>query len=317
VFDSGIDYFHANLGGSGDPAEYAANDPNVIEPGTFPTAKVVGGYDFVGSVWPNGPEMPDPDPLDDGPEAGHGTHVADIIAGKDGVAPEADLYAVKVCSSVSTSCSGIALIQGMEFAADPNGDGRFSDRVDIINMSLGSSYGQPFDDDLSAAVDNATQLGILTVASAGNSADKPYANGTPAAAETALSVAQTAVPSANLALMQILAPANITGQFPAVFQPWSAPLTSVIEGPVQYGNGAGGNLLGCDPFAPGSLAGKIVLVDRGACNFSLKIKNIGEAGGLIGIIGLVAPGDPSRVATAVTVRSTSPATWSPRRSVTG
>jgi hypothetical protein len=63
-------------------------------------------------------------------------------------------------------------------------------------------------------VDNATRLGILTVASAGNSADKPYANGTPAAAETALSVAQTAVPSANLALMQIVAPANIVGQLP-------------------------------------------------------------------------------------------------------
>jgi minor extracellular serine protease Vpr len=291
VFDSGIDYMHAHLGGSGDPAEYAANDPSVIEPGTFPTDKVVGGYDFVGSVWPNGPEMPDPDPLDDGPEAGHGTHVADIIGGRDGVAPDADLYAVKVCSSVSTSCSGIALIQGMEFAADPDRDGRLNDRVDIINMSLGSSYGQPFDDDLSAAVDNATRLGILTVASAGNSGDKPYANGTPAAAETALSVAQTAVPSAALALMQIIAPASIGGQFPAVFQPWSAPLTSVIEGPVQYGDGAGGNLLGCSPFVPDSLDGKIVLVDRGVCNFTLKIKNIRDAGGLLGIIAQNAPGD--------------------------
>jgi minor extracellular serine protease Vpr len=292
VLDSGIDYTHAALGGSGDTADYFNNDPNIIEPGTFPTAKVVGGYDFVGSVWPFGPEMPDPDPLDDGPEAGHGTHVAHIIGGMGGVAPDVDLYAVKVCSSVSTSCSGIALIQGMEFSADPNGDGRMNDRVDIINMSLGASYGQPFDDDLSAAVDNATKMGILTVASAGNSSDKPYANGTPSAAPTALSVAQTSVPSAFLPLMQILAPANIAGNFPAVFQPWSAPLTSVIEAPVQYGDGASGNLLGCAPFAPGSLAGKIVLVDRGACNFSLKIKNVGEAGGLIGIIGLVAPGDP-------------------------
>ena len=111
VLDSGIDYLHAALGGSGDAAEFADNDPTVIEPGTFPTAKVVGGYDFTGSVWPNGPEAPDPDPIDDGPEGGHGTHVADIIAGEAGVAPGADLYAVKVCSSVSTSCSGIALIQ--------------------------------------------------------------------------------------------------------------------------------------------------------------------------------------------------------------
>jgi minor extracellular serine protease Vpr len=292
VLDSGIDYTHAALGGSGDPDDFASNDPTIIEPGTFPTAKVVGGYDFVGSVWPFGPEMPDPDPLDDGPGGGHGTHVAHIIGGMGGVAPGVDLYAVKVCSSVSTSCSGIALIQGMEFSANPNGDGRLNDRVNIINMSLGSTYGQPFDDDLAAAVDNATKLGILTVASAGNSSDKPYANGTPAAAASALSVAQTSVPSAFLPLMQIVAPANIAGNFPAVWQPWSAPLTGVIEAPVQFGDGAGGNLLGCDPFAAGSLAGKIVLVNRGACNFTLKIKNVADGGGLIGIIGLVAPGDP-------------------------
>ncbi|MBT8064870.1 MAG: hypothetical protein KJN94_07605, partial [Gammaproteobacteria bacterium] len=49
VLDSGIDYYHAALGGSGNPADYAADDPTVIEPGTFPTAKVVDGYDFVGS----------------------------------------------------------------------------------------------------------------------------------------------------------------------------------------------------------------------------------------------------------------------------
>lgn len=292
VLDSGIDYTHAAFGGSGKVADFDANDPTIIERKTFPTKKIVGGYDFVGEVWPNGDLAPDPDPLDKGIGAGHGTHVAHIIGGVGGVAPGASLYAVKVCSSVSSSCSGIALIQGMEFAADPNGDGRIKDRVDIINMSLGASYGQPFDDDLAAAVDNATRLGILTVASAGNSGDKPYANGTPAAAKTALSVAQTSVPSAFLPLMQIIAPAGITGNFPAVFQPWSAPLTTVIEAPVQYGDGAGGNLLGCDPFAPGSLAGKIVLVDRGVCSFSIKIANIATGGGLIGIIGLVAPGDP-------------------------
>ena len=67
---------------------------------------------------------PDPDPLDAGTGGGHGTHVAHIIGGVGGVAPGVSLYAVKVCSSVSTSCSGIALIQGMEFAVDPNGDGK-------------------------------------------------------------------------------------------------------------------------------------------------------------------------------------------------
>ena len=309
VLDSGVDYTHAALGGSGNVASFNANNATVIEPGTFPTAKVVGGYDFVGEAWTGAtgspPLAPDPDPLDKGTGAGHGTHVAHIIGGGGGVAPGASLYAVKVCSSVSTSCSGIALIQGMEFAADPNGDGKVKDRVDLINMSLGSDYGQPFDDDLSAAVDNATGFGILTVASAGNGSDKPYVAGTPASAVTALSVAQTAVPSAFLPLMQITAPASIAGSVPAVFQPWSAPLAAVIAGPVQYGDGAGGKLDGCSlgadpnstnpgdaPFLAGSLTGKIVLVDRGVCNFSVKIYNIQQGGGLIGIIGLIAPGDP-------------------------
>ena len=43
---------------------------------------------------------------------------------------------------------------------------------------------------------------------------------------------------------------------------------------MQYADGAGGNLNGCAPFAAGSLTGLIVLVDRGACNFTTKIFNI-------------------------------------------
>jgi len=296
VLDSGVDYTHANLGGPGTLAAYAAaygtstSDPlNTTRDGLFPTADVVEGYDFVGEAWPDGPLAPDPDPID---FEGHGTHVADIIGGNGGVAPGVDLYAVKVCSAVSSSCSGIALIQGMEFAVDPNGDGKTKDRVDIINMSLGSNYGQPFDDDLSAAVEGATALGVLTVSSAGNGGDKPYITGSPSSAPTALAVAQTAVPSAFAPQFEVTAPESIEGLYDAVFQAWSVPLASVVEFPLQYGDGAGGNLNGCAPFVPGSLAGYIVLVDRGACNFTLKISNISQAGGAIGIIGLVAPGDP-------------------------
>lgn len=284
VLDSGIDYYHAAFGGSGDPDDYANDDPSVREPGTFPTAKVVDGWDFVGHEWPDGDLAPDPDPLDSGPGAFHGTHVGDIIAGSLGVAPGASLVAVKVCSSVSSACSGVALIQGMEFAVDAG--------VDIINMSLGAIYGQAFDDDLSAAVDGATAAGVLTVASAGNSSDKPYVTGSPAAAPTALSVAQTQVPSALLVKMEVTAPAEFAGFYEAVHQGWSAPLTAEIAGPVQYGDGAGGNLNGCAPFPTGSVAGQIVAVDRGTCAFSAKIQNIEAGGGALGIIMLVASGAP-------------------------
>jgi minor extracellular serine protease Vpr len=250
---------------------------------------VVGGFDLIGESWPNGPLAPDPDPIDFN---GHGTHVADIIGGKDGVAPGVELYAIKVCSAIIGACSGVALIQGLELALDPNSDGDPSDHVDIVNMSLRSVYGQPFDDGLSAAVDHAASLGVLTVVSAGNAGDKPYVTGTPGAAETALSVAQTHVPSATVALMDVLEPVPDAGSYGAVFQPWAAPLSGVIEGPVQYGDGAGGNLDGCVQFPAESLAGKLVLVDRGGCAFSDKVHNIQDAGGVLALIGLISPGDP-------------------------
>jgi len=312
VLDSGIDYTHKDLGGPGTLEAYKNaygtktkheknQKINDAYKGAklFPTAKVIGGYDFVGEVWPNGPLAPDPDPIDcggivvsDGCTGGHGTHVSSIIAGTEGVAPGAKLLAIKVCSAVSTSCSGIALLQGMDFAVDPNGDGLTNDHADIINMSLGSPYGQPNDDDLVAAVEAATAAGVLTVTSSGNSSDKPYVTGTPGAAPTALSTAQTSVPSDTGFAMRIDAPPAIAGIYEAVWQPWSTPLSGVIAGGVQYGNGAGGNLDGCAAFPAGSLAGKIVIVDRGTCNFTLKIKTIGDAGGVLGIIGMIAPGDP-------------------------
>jgi len=210
VVDSGIDYTHAAMGGSGNPQDFTSNDPAVIEPMTFPTTKVVGGYDFVGGAWPLGSLMPDPDPLDAGPNRGHGTHVAHILAGigdpgtgiYPGVAPGALLYALKACSSVTDDCSGLALIQAMDFAVDPNGDGKLDDAVDIINLSVGKDYGDPAHDNLAYTVDKAAVIGILVVVPAGNGGNRPYVTGTPANAPSALSVAATHAPSATVQPVQ-------------------------------------------------------------------------------------------------------------------
>ena len=298
ILDSGIDYNHAFFGGSGNPADYAANDPNIIEPGSFPTTKVIGGYDFVGSNWPNTGLQPDLDPLDKGSAAGHGTHVASIAAGSTGMAPGASLYSYKVCSSVSTSCSGVAMLQALDRIVDPNRDGDLSDHVDVANMSIGSPYGQPYDDDTSLATEIAVQAGVLVVTSTGNSADKPYIGGTPGATMSALATAATENPNSKLQLLYIVSPASIAGNMGAVWMSWSAPLTSVIEAPIGYfstptAKRLGCNLNGSNPYAAGDFAGKIALVDRGSCAISLKVSNAAAAGAVAVVIGLVAPGDPT------------------------
>ena len=290
VLDSGIDYTHANLGGAGTLDAYAAaygvapGDPlQTSRDGLFPTAKVVDGFDFVGESWPNSPEASDPDPID---YEGHGTHVADIIAGSGGVAPGASLVAVKVCSAVATSCSGLALLQGMDFALDPNGDGSIDDAVDVINMSLGSSFGQQ-EDDLSFAAQNAVDAGVTVVASAGNSADRPYIAGSPSTAPGVISVAQSQVPSA------IAYPLVVTGITPSTINntatlDW-APVGSGFTGEVVR---LGTACEGVAYFNNNSPAGKVALIDRGSCNVSLKVDRATKDGAVAVLIANNAGGDP-------------------------
>ena len=302
VLDSGIDYTHFNLGGPGTVDFYddcyAGRDAAPVgDCANFFGAgapKVVGGFDFVGEAWPTfGPRTEDPNPID---ADGHGTHVADIIGGRSadgshkGVAPGASLYAVKVCSAVSSSCNGIALLKGMEFALDPNGDGNISDAVDVINMSLGSSYGQR-EDDLSAATSNASKFGVSVVVSAGNSADRPFITGSPSSTPEAISVAQTNVPSAITYALQVNAPPSIAGVYPNTNTLDWAPITTGFTGDVTY-TGDLGAPLACDPLAAGALAGKVALIDRGACSISFKVHNAAVAGAIGVLLANNAAGDP-------------------------
>jgi subtilisin family serine protease len=304
VLDSGIDYTHSNLGGPGTTAAYAAAygsspaDPsNTTRDGLFPTDKVIEGFDFVGENWPNGPLAPDPDPID---FEGHGTHVADIVAGRSlngfhkGVAPGASLIALKVCSSVSTSCSGIALLQAMDLALDPNGDDDLSDAVDVINMSLGSDYGQR-EDDLSEASNAAAEFGVVVVAAAGNAGDRPYIVGSPSSATGVISVAQTHVPTSTAIPLIVNYPSAIAGSYGNTATLDFAPVSTTVTGDVSFvGRGCP-----ADSITPGSPedpylddpAGKVALIDRGSCSISLKIDRAARAGATGVLIGLVAAGD--------------------------
>jgi subtilisin family serine protease len=308
VLDSGIDYTHSKLGGSGSVGDYVACYATNTTIGAgdcpfFPNSKVIGGYDFVGETWPTGSLAPDPDPIAKAVSGFHGTHVADIIgglesspvAGDRGVAPGASLYAVKVCSAVSSSCSGVALLQGMDFALDPNGDGDISDAVDVINMSLGSAYGQK-EDDLSEASANAVHAGVVVVASAGNNGDRPYIVGSPSSTPEVISVAQTQVPSAANYGYRINSPAGIAGLYQNTETVTWAPIGAGFTGDVAFvGRGCpAGSIDGTNPDDAYlvSPSGKVALIDRGACSVSLKVDRAAKAGAIGVLLGLVASGDP-------------------------
>ena len=304
MLDTGVDYTHKDLGGPGTLAAYTAaygtstTDPrNTTTDGLFPTAKVIAGFDFVGEKWPNGPLAPDPDPIDCGPSVipapcagGHGTHTADIVGGRSidgthkGIAPGVKLVAVKVCSSVATSCSGVAILEGIDFALDPNQDGDISDAVDVISMSIGASYGQK-EDDLSEAAQNAVSLGVVFVASAGNDSDRPYIVSSPSTAPSVLSVAATFHPTAKMYLISTPATSPKGG----IWQSWSASPT-LTSGTLVYDttnvNTRRGctNAAGTNPWAPGSHTGQILLIDRGLCAISLKVSNARAAGAIAAVI---------------------------------
>jgi subtilisin family serine protease len=58
----------------------------------------------------------------------------------------------------------------IEWAVDPNHDGDLSDHLDVINLSLGSSYGAE-EDSTAVAANYAALAGVIVVAAAGNSGD--------------------------------------------------------------------------------------------------------------------------------------------------
>lgn len=281
IIDTGIDYTHEMFDGSGG---YSTNDPDIIETGSFPTAKVIGGYDFAGTAYDasdddNDIPVPDEDPLD---ENGHGTHVASTAAGIDagfgsGVAYDAKLYALKVFGA---NGSTNLVIDAIEWAMDPNGDDDTADHVDVINMSLGSSFGVADGDDLEyLAVEAANDLGVFLAISAGNEGNHSYITGAPGVSDSAISVAAA---TTGYEAMPYLAYSNTT-EVKVPYQPSSAnPFVSKIEGvikDVDLLDGDGTGLL-CDTtgITAGALQDKIALVQRGVCSFYVKIDNAAALG---------------------------------------
>lgn len=320
IIDTGIDYQHPTFGGTGVLTDYQANDRSVISDTIggnpiFPTARVVGGMDFVGDLYTgaNTP-VPDPDPMDCN---GHGSHVAGSAAGGGvttanapfagpyntstsfstlkigpGVAPQANLYALRVFG-----CGGSTAVtaQAIEWAVDPNGDDNFGDRLDVINMSLGSNFGLPTDLTTETS-SNATLTGMVVVASAGNAGDTFYISGSPGAAAEAIAVANV-LDNGLAGPLRVNAPAAIAGFMTTGSASFGVgPPPTGVTSDIVYADdgstavvppttGTGTINDGCQtPFVnAAAVAGKIAMLDRGGCGFKFKARNA-ELNGAIGVI---------------------------------
>ena len=304
IIDSGIDYTHKLLGGSGNVADYTAaigaNGKATTPPpaSLFPTAKVKGGYDFVGYDYgTNGNYIPKPDsnPMDDGDGGGHGSHVAGTAAGLEGtgvkdpfgrevygVAPQADLYALKVFGHTGGVNSGV-LMQAIEYALDPQGYGtgsiNLANRLDVVNLSLGADFGQIIGSEV-PAIDNAAKAGLIAVIAAGNASNVQYILGSPGTSSTAITAAAAVDNAQVVEQLVVNTPANL-GPYDSNEGSDSKPLTTTpITGDVvRATDGVGTTDDACTAVTNGALfSGKIVLVQRGSCTFQAKVNHILGAG---------------------------------------
>ncbi|MGC3994829.1 MAG: S8 family serine peptidase [Propionicimonas sp.] len=286
IIDTGVDYTHANFGGPGTTEAYEdahAAEASAADPALFgPDApRVKGGWDFVGDSYDADPTSatyqptphPDPNPLDCN---GHGSHVAGTTGGdgvlsdgstytgpydastpsKDfrigpGVAPQVDLYALRVFG-----CEGSTdvIVEAIDWAVAHN--------MDVINMSLGSTFGRADSPDAVAA-SNAVGAGVVVVASAGNYGPNPYIVGSPSVGNGVISV--SAVDSTKSFPGALLNFSN--GTSVGAVNANGADLPSTALNVVVL---SGANALGCsvDAFTNAGIVpggNQLAVVTRGTC----------------------------------------------------
>ncbi|MDN4612618.1 S8 family serine peptidase [Arthrobacter burdickii] len=321
VLDTGLDYTHAGFGGPGTIEAFNTAKASATIPeeslGLYDPAKFIGGFDLVGDAYDPDPAsdtyspvpVPDANPLDC---QGHGSHVAGTAAGYGvnadgstfkgdytsltaaevnamrigpGSAPKAGLVSLRVFGCEGTSeVVGLAL----DYVLDPNRDGDFSDRANVVNMSLGSDF-PAYDDPEIDIVNSLTAQGVLSVVSSGNGGDVFDNGGSPGSAASALTVANSVGSQVTLDGIDVLAPADVAGraagQYSANFD-YTSATEEQLTGEVVVGPAA--NRFGCNPFEAGSLEGKWVWLqweENGAfpCGSGVRFNNA-EAAGAEGVI---------------------------------
>ena len=297
IIDSGIDYTHKMFGGPGDPSVFKSVDPTK-NTAFFPTSRVVGGKDFVGDsfsveskLYKDQVPAPDNNPID---LSGHGTHVAGILGGYleeggnveyKGVAPEAELYALKVFSAKNKGgTSTMVIIAALEYSVNPNNDFSVDDRLDVVNLSIQYPLGNT-KSLMIEAVNNLTKAGVVVVAAGGNAGNRPNVVAEPGVAESAISVASSSNSVSDLNNYNSYLQIDLPNREKLLFEFKEGADTT----PVSQAFNRKGKLVfinyarSLTEKQKEDLKGQIALVDRGYNSFSEKVAKAYEAGA-IGVV---------------------------------
>jgi subtilisin family serine protease len=236
---------------------------------------------------------------------GHGTHLATIVAGNSvdatllgarvarvsGIAPRARVAIYKACwlkpGDLRGTCTTSDLVRAIDDAV--------ADGVDLINYSVGS-----LETDLDAPDDlallDALDAGVLTIVAAGNDGPDLDTIGSPSSAPWVLT---TAASTQDGELfddgMEITAPADLADTIVMREASFTPPLSrddaieeqlvTADDGVGGDGSAAGSPRDACEPLTNAAeMEGRVALIERGGCEFQVKIGNAEDAGAVAAVV---------------------------------
>jgi len=291
VLDTGIDQTHPFLTDNSlnPPAGFPKFDPGNQQ---FTSKKVI-----VARVYFTGkPGTFTAEALQD-----HGTHVSGTIAGVNGttapakgktpavtgltgVAPKAFLGNYNVFPGPTANATSHDIAQAIEDAV--------KDGMDVINMSLGGGI-RGFQDQLTVATNRAAKAGVVVAVAAGNSG--PGVNTVESPGQAADAITACASTNNHFFGINVAAGGTTLGGAVGDFNAFDPAVTAQLANwnGSAAGAASGAATQACTAVAAGTHAGKIVVVDRGTCTFSTKIRNARDAGAVGVLVVNNSAGDPA------------------------
>ena len=229
----------------------------------------------------------------------HGTHTSSTAVGEEvvadyrgvtvtlsGVAPKAWVMSYRVFYNSITNNGSFYDAEGLAALEDIARDG-----ADVLNNSWGSgalSIGGAFDP-IDEAIINVSRAGTFVSVSNGNSGPN-LSTGDHSSSEYINVAASTTSGTFGSGRVSVSAPAPLsptlqniafeTAYFGSVLPPNAVFTYSLL--PAESISLT--NVNGCNPWDPGTFTGKAALIQRGACDFSLKVLNAELGGAAIVIV---------------------------------